>query len=469
MKDLQNFVSIEPHFESWRGKARELLQGGVRPDEILWKSKDDHQMGFEQDFQPSKTSYRALNVSYAFIEKASFVACARVEHRWSLLYRLLFRLVHENSRLLENAIDPDVAEFLLLEKSVRRDIHKMHAFVRFKKRVVNDEEIYVAWHQPEHIIVRKTASFFMKRFGDKKWSIFTPDESAHWDMKVISYSEGVLQNDFEHQGRGRDPFDEVWKSYYKSIFNPARIKIKAMKAEFPEKYWASLPEAEIIRELVRDAPSRLQEMAKNQNLRAEPPSNASLSEVKSAASVCNACPLAGHATQTVFGEGPKSARMMIVGEQPGDEEDTSGQPFVGPSGHLLNEVLSQLGMKREEIYITNAVKHFKYEQNGKLRLHKTASGREMHACKPWLEKEIELVKPEIILVLGRTAATSVLGRLTNISKERGQIMENFASAPKIVVSWHPSAILRSANEGEQQEKLNQFVADLRLAQEAISA
>lgn len=478
-------VFIQPKFENFRIEARKFLQRHLSPQEIVWKSSTDDQLclldATEERASPgpsvvavttgtlssrnstSPPPYRSMNVSYEFIEKASLASCVRDPKRWDLLYRLLFRLVNENSRLLQNAIDPDVSQLLLWEKSVRRDMHKMHAFVRFKKEVVEGVETYVAWHQPEHLILEKTADFFVRRFGDKRWSIFTPDLSVHWDLEKLTYTEGILQSQFSTE----DGFDEVWKSYYRSIFNPARIKIKAMRAEFPEKYWASLPEAEIIQELIRSAPSRLQTMAANQNLRATPPEKANWEEIKKASHTCRVCPMADAATKTVFGEGPQSARIMIVGEQPGDHEDQEGRPFVGPSGVLLDQALKEAGLIRENIYLTNAVKHFKFENKDKIRLHKKASGEEMHACKPWLEAEINIVKPDIIVVLGRTAATAVLGRLVKITSERGQIIENSPLAPKVLISWHPSAILREQDPSEQNQRILQLVDDLALAAKTV--
>ena len=155
------------------------------------------------------------------------VAYARDEDRWSLLYRILYRLQHENSALMNVVVDPDILRASGLCKSVRRDIHKMHAFVRFKRALIDGNEVYVAWHRPEHLTLKPGAPFFARRFGDRRWSIWTQEESAHWDLEKITFAPGMEQHEF----LTKDNWDDVWKTYYKSIFNPARIKIKMMKQE----------------------------------------------------------------------------------------------------------------------------------------------------------------------------------------------------------------------------------------------
>ena len=454
-------VEFEKTFSSWRQKARQFVMEKIHPDDINWSQEalSLFTLPSEPDSEREVTLLRSFKVPPNFIGLAETVSYARDEQRWDLMYKILFRLVHESPHLLKINVDPDVRKAELLKKSVSHDIHKMHAFVRFKKSQVNGEEIYLAWHKPEHYSLRPGSPFFARRFGDKRWSLFTPDESAHWDLKNLTFGPGMEQNDFSVT----DHWDEVWKTYYKSIFNPARIKIKMMKSEMSPKYWSSMPETSLIRELVRDAPLQLQKMAANVNLSAVVDSKLSLSELKESASTCKACPLFAGATQTVFGSGPETAEIMIVGEQPGDQEDLAGLPFVGPAGQLLAEVLLKAGIDKESIYITNAVKHFKWIPRGKLRLHQKPSGPEMHACKPWLEAEIKKIRPKVIIALGVTAATAITGKLPKLKDERGKIITTIASAPNVIVSWHPSAILRAVDAKEATEKTEQLVDDLRLA------
>lgn len=456
-------AQFDKTFEGWRKKAREFILEGIPPAQINWSQDELSLFTIETAFEkvPLKTE---LKVPPDFIHMMENVSYARDENRWNLMYRILFRLVHENPNLLKIPVDPDIREAELLEKSVRKDIHKMHAFVRFKKSEIDGEEVYIAWHRPEHFTVRPGTPFFARRFGDKRWSIFTPDESAHWDLKELTFGPGMEQKDFHTT----DNWDELWKSYYKSIFNPARIKIKMMKSEMSPKYWSSMPETSLIAELVREAPKTLQKMAENINTIAVVDNKLSLTELKEKSSSCTACPLYKNATQTVFGVGPENAKIMIVGEQPGDQEDLTGKPFIGPAGELLAQALVQAGINKDSLYITNAVKHFKWIPRGNMRFHQKPSGPEMHACKPWLEAEIRKVKPDVIIALGATAATAIIGKLPKIKDERGKFITNLASASNVIISWHPSAILRSLNDAEQTERYKQLVADLKLAAYTVS-
>ncbi len=460
-------VQFEKTFEGWRSVARELALQNTPPHEIQWSDEtislfahfNDSDKKSQKTNDPISTTTTQIKVPAEFIKMAETVSYAKDTDRWELLYRILYRLNFENSNLMNITIDADISRAENLVGSIRKDIHKLHAFVRFKKVIINDEDTYVAWHKPEHLIIKPGTPFFARRFGDKRWSIFTPDESAHWDLKKLTFGPGMQQNDFQIQ----DGWDEIWKTYYKSIFNPSRIKVKMMKSEMSPKYWSSMPETALIRDLIREAPQRLQEMAKNQNQAAVVSLNKSIDELKIDIKSCQACPLYKDATQVVFGTGPKDAEIMIVGEQPGDQEDLAGLPFVGRAGEILNQALRDAQLDREKIYLTNAVKHFKWVPHNKTRLHQKPTGSNMHACKPWLEAEIAQIKPKIIIALGATAATAVLGRLPKISEERGKIIYGSPYAEKIIISWHPSAILRSTDPVESQQRAQQLSSDLGLA------
>lgn len=183
--------------------------------------------------------------------------------------------------------------------------------------------------------------------------------------------------------------------------------------------------------------------------------------VRKAAADCHACPLWKNATQTVFGEGPSHAPIMLVGEQPGDQEDLMGRPFVGPAGRLLSQALASSGIPREEVYVTNAVKHFKFALRGKRRLHKKPVDAEITACNQWLRREIELVAPRLLVALGATAARALLGRTTPIGANRGKIRE-YASSIALLITVHPSFLLRVPEENKDKE-YEEFEADIRLA------
>jgi DNA polymerase len=191
-----------------------------------------------------------------------------------------------------------------------------------------------------------------------------------------------------------------------------------------------------------------------------------LEKLRKEAKACRACPLWENATQTVFGEGDSHAEAMLVGEQPGDAEDIAGRPFVGPAGRLLNLALVAAGVARESVYITNAVKHFKWQLRGKRRLHKTPAQREIEACRQWIDREISVVKPRVIVCLGATAARALLGPEFRVSTMRGRFVES-PLAERVFATFHPSALLRLRDEKEKEAGFRQFVADLSLIREAL--
>lgn len=201
----------------------------------------------------------------------------------------------------------------------------------------------------------------------------------------------------------------------------------------------------------------------NEPWTAEPfvPARRTLTALRAAARGCRGCPLWRHATQTVFGEGPARARVTLVGEQPGDREDVAGRPFVGPAGRLLDDALAEAGIARGDVYVTNAVKHFKWKPVGKRRLHQKPGAREIAACRPWFEAELQAVQPEIIVALGATAAQALMGAAFRVTKDRGKIFRDQSWASAVVATVHPSSILRG-DPGERAHALAAFVADLKV-------
>lgn len=193
----------------------------------------------------------------------------------------------------------------------------------------------------------------------------------------------------------------------------------------------------------------------------------SLTLLRQQARKCQACDLWANATQTVFGAGAPHARVMLVGEQPGDEEDKKGLPFVGPAGRLLDRALEAAGVERDEVYVTNAVKHFKWEARGKRRLHKTPAQREVDACHRWLDRELASVKPHVVVCLGATAAKALISKSFKVSTQRGQFVES-AAAPYVFATLHPSALLRLRDDAEREVAFDAFVEDLKLIRRALS-
>lgn len=452
-------------FDGWRAAARALVAAEVPADEVIWQVAGGQADLLAEAPTPLPATTASFAVPKRFVELAGAVICHRDPARFALLYQALRRL-RGSPKLLEDSADPLVHRLETMAKSVGRDIHKMRAFVRFRE--VEDAEglRYVAWFEPEHHIVRRNAGFFTRRFASMRWSILTPELCVHWDGAALDFTPGATRA----AAPDGDPLEETWRTYYASIFNPARLKVKAMTKEMPKKYWRNMPETALVSSLIAAAGTRFEAMvAKGANVkvpamaRAPQPDDAivydSLAEARTAAMSCTRCPLYKDATQTVFGEGPARAKLMFVGEQPGDQEDLVGRPFVGPAGQLFDRALADAGIDRADTYVTNAVKHFKWEPRGKRRLHKTPDAREVDACRFWVDHERALVKPRLIVGLGATAARSLLGKTVTISKTRGAAIA-LPDASEAWITVHPSYLLRLPDEDARRVEYGRFVEDL---------
>jgi uracil-DNA glycosylase family protein len=319
---------IHPTFDDWRRMARALVVEGVSPDAVVWIEASEAVGTSGVVAETARPA--AFSVPRDFIDLALRAASHPDPARWNLLYRVLWRIVHEDRQLLRRKLDPDVIELRRLEG-------------------------YVA----------------------------TPAQQV-----------GLLD----------------------------ALQPKPATAFFPEE-----------RTIVA---------------------------LRKAATTCTACPLYKNATQTVFGAGPEGARAIFVGEQPGDQEDLAGKPFVGPAGEVLTRALAEVGIPREDVYITNAVKHFKWEPRGKRRIHQTPRAPELEACRPWLEAEIKAVAPAVLVCLGATAAQALMGPQIRILRDRGNVYPS-RWAPWVMATVHPSSILRAEPGAPQERAYGEFVADLR--------
>jgi DNA polymerase len=503
--------------DGFRATARRLLRQGIAPDDVAWAvagasegdllAADEAPAGdaaapglvgtaaADPTPQPAPSAAQALRVPAEFLELCREVIQHAEPTRFHRLYRLLWRLQHQPA-LRHDALDPELAEARRMAQAVRREQHKMKAFVRFREvreagAPPDAPPLHVAWFEPAHHVVEAVAPFFMRRFAGMRFAILTPERSVQWDGHVLTLGPGAGRQ----QAPQADAGEALWLTYYASIFNPARLKLRAMEKEMPRRYWTNLPEAVLISTLATSAQERSMRMVEQAptvtrrrlpSVQAghlppgapvmagasepgprEPAAADSLPALQQQAAGCRNCPLGALATQTVFGEGPPNAALMLVGEQPGDQEDLQGRPFVGPAGQLLAKAMAQLGWPRDGVYITNAVKHFKYTPQitprGKRRIHKTPAQREADACLPWLEREIGLVAPQAIVALGGTAARQLLGRPVAVLRERGQWFTRDDDVP-VLVTLHPSALLRMELDAEARDAaFNDWVADLERA------
>jgi DNA polymerase len=506
-------VLVPPDFDAWRAAARDALHAGYLPDEIDLQDSTvpaPLSLALEMDDAPHGTPIPHPRVSKAFLEAANVAAVHRDAQRWNLLYRILYRMQSE-ADLLRIETDEDVAKLLSLEAQVKRDLHKMHAFVRFRKvlepgdpaprPVVVDEPVlvgaaagdhhllletptpfgpvqseieqcappqpvpdedcehFIAWYQPDHRILPMAAPFFAERFSIMRWTILTPDASVSWDpaLKKLNFAPGVPRE----SAPAEDELEGLWRSYYASIYNPARLNPGAMRSEMPVRYWKNLPEVQALPALITQSQTRVNNMVTKQQSQptAQPflPESRTLQAIEAALPGCKGCELYCHATQVVPGRGHSRAALMLVGEQPGDQEDKQGEPFVGPAGGVLDRILEELRIPRSETYVTNAVKHFKFVHRGKLRLHQAPRMAEIMACRPWLLAEIEAVQPKIVLCLGASAAKSLLGGTFALMRDHGKLLST-PFMDKVMATIHPSAVLRARDEASRHQ-LRQFLAD----------
>jgi uracil-DNA glycosylase family protein len=304
------------------------------------------------------------------------------------------------------------------------------------------------------------------------WAILTPERCVRWDGHALVFGPGADRA----SAPPADAAESLWLTYYASIFNPARLKLAMMKKEMPRRYWKNLPEAALIEPLsatAHELSAQMVEQAPVEPLRRRPASSASLAiatrpvkihapgslaELRDATQRCRECPIGASATQAVNGEGNENARLMLVGEQPGDREDLEGRPFVGPAGQLLDRAFLQLGWPRDQLYLTNAVKHFKFVLSGQRRIHKTPAQKEAEACLHWLERELALVAPAAVVALGATAARALLGHAVAPVKERGRWFVR-ADGLRVMVTLHPAALLRM-DPAERPRAFQDWLVDL---------
>lgn len=464
-------------FDGWRVAARQCLLAGLPPEAVSWSEPGStgDLFGFAADAAPKLTiSPHAAQprVSRAFLMLAQSVILHSDPERFHLLYHLLHWL-QRDPRLLEDRANEEVRRLELLAKDVRRDIHKMRAFVRFRaadevadeaEQQAGGEQHFTAWFEPEHHILRRNASFFVNRFASMRWSILTPRGSLHWDGESLQEGPPAQRGD----APAGDAAEELWKGYYSATFNPARLKMGAMLKEMPRKYWKNMPETALIPQLVAGARAREIAMVDaGQDLFADAARPTSLAGVADGVQQCRRCEIGCNNTRAVTGEGPPGAGLMIVGEQPGDTEEAQGRAFIGPAGQVLMQHLGQAGIDRAQAYVTNAVKHFKFTQRGKKRLHQTPNAKEIDLCRWWLESERSLVQPRLVLALGSSAARSVLGRSVSIEQVRG-MAHRLGDGSELWVTTHPSYLLRLPEDRRGGEEAR-FAADLRKVAERLQA
>jgi len=452
--------------DGFRRAVRRLAGRSVPPEAVAWTTAAAPTLF--PTIHEEAAEAPALILPRAVAALVELAACHRDPERWGLLYTLIWRVLHGERALLEVASDPLVHRLELMAKTVRRDLHKMHAFLRFRRVDRPEGEEFVAWFEPEHFIVEAAADFFVDRFRALVWTILTPLGSLHWDRRTLQVGGPARREEAPTE----DAFEAGWRGYYESVFNPARLNPQAMRAQMPRKYWRNLPEAASIPALVQAAPQRVTAMMEREaampQRRAPEKALAAMADQdpKSLAElnrlIRTSEPLVPGATQAVLGEGPEGAAIAFVGEQPGDQEDLQGRPFVGPAGQLLDRALEQAGVDRSAVYVTNAVKHFKFQLRGKKRIHQKPTVGEVKHYRWWLMKELDFVRPRITVALGSTAVTALAGKPLPVTRHRGPA--SFDGRPGYI-TVHPSYLLRIPDAAAKVGAWRDFVADLERIRE----
>lgn len=480
-------VVIENTYSAWRAAALRMLAANVSPESIDWRLSDpvrdpvrDPAQGRSSghseptsgsfDFNPNQTGSNeavatphpvesaaptlVVGISKALAAQLNDAALYRDPRRWAFLYSVIWRW-HQGDRAVASPADVDGARLQQMAKAVRRDKHDMIAYVRFRKVAEHaaGEPEYVAWYEPAHDILAWGAEQFAQRMGQSTWLIATPSGAALWDG-------AALQLKFDHAQRGAiapDAAEALWLAYYRSTFNPARLNEAALHQHMPVRYWKGLPEGGLIPSMISEAKSGARRLAQASGVGAlegkaivvEAETAQPSRTAPTSLDACRRCELWQHATQAVDGEGPANARIVLLGEQPGDQEDLSGKPFVGPAGQLLDKAIQRAGLQRGDLYLTNAVKHFKWTPRGKRRLHKSPAQREVQACAVWLERELERVQPAVVVTLGATALGALLGEKVSLQGYLGNSFD--LNGMQVIPTYHPSFALRQDGEGEREE------------------
>ena len=468
MKEVnERVVRLVQSFDEWLAAARELIARGVPPADVAWQSQAGDGDLFSSTPDTTDTSAPPLRLPRPLVELLESAACFSAPDRWAFLYHVLWRWQQGQHDVLSPA-DADGARLHAMAKAVRREEHDMHAYVRFRERSeAEGAPRFVAWFEPVHEVLPQVARHFARRMGSTSWMIATPTASMLWDGQTLHAGPALLRGAAEIDDAG----EALWLTYYRSIFNPARVNADLLHSHIPSRFWKNLPEGAIVPAMLSGAANGERRTGQTATVgqrsgaamipisaeRAQPARDA-----PTTLDQCRRCELWQHATQGVPGVGPQTARIMLVGEQPGDQEDLAGLPFVGPAGALLEQALREAGVARDSLYLTNAVKHFKWEPRGKRRLHKTPAQREILACHGWLEEEIERVQPQVIVALGSTALKSIM-------QDGAASMTPLLGTPAqhdgrwVVSVYHPAYVLRALDEASRRQAYRVIVEGLQHA------
>ena len=423
-------LDSETDWYGWRSATRALVLAGVPPDEVRWSVRATP--GDEDNVLPEGNG--GFNVPRALVNLGVLAFQARDPHRFEVLYRLVWR-ANAGEKVLELKDDPELRHVKALAYAVRAEAHRMRTQLRFMEVAEDGDHRFLGWYPPAHYVLEANAQLIARRFPNLSFSILTPDSGAHWNGAELRFGAGLARVADDAA------LAAWWRTHQARLWREARVG-------------TSVPEAESLDEAPR-APDRPALGPVILPLRADP----QILEATRSANDCRRCPLYEPATQAVFGEGPEGARVLFVGEQPGDQEDVIGRPFVGPAGQMLDRAMEEAGIDRRTIYVTNAVKHFKFVPRGKRRIHQSPDAPEIQACRFWLDVERVQLRPALLVLMGGTAARAVLGRQVTIGRERGRPFR-MEDGQMAFITVHPSFLLRVPDEDAKAREYRAFVRDL---------
>jgi len=428
-------LAFETDWTGWRRATRAFVLSGVEPADLTWT------IGCAGDIVPDADGGFVLPRTLVALAAQAFQA--REAERFGLLYTLVWR-AHRGELVLSDADDPDLRIARRWALAVRADAHRIRALLRFLPVTFHHQPHFLGWFDPDHFVLEATARLMARRAPASGFTIVTPDGIAHHDRTALRFGAGL-----KHPGD-----DETllawWDAHNETIPHATHDG-------------GGLPEAEALDEVPR--PPERPSIGPVVLMESQ---TGGTKDLAREARGCERCDLCGPATQTVFGEGPRGARVLFVGEQPGDQEDIIGRPFVGPAGQLLDEALEEAGIDRRRITITNAVKHFKFTPRGRRRIHQSPSPREIEICRFWLDAERTAVNPTLLVLLGGSAGRAVLGRPVAVTRERGRPFK-LPDGAMAFLTVHPSYLLRQPDETSRAREYAAFVRDLRAVSELISS
>lgn len=504
-------IAIEPSFAAWRRTARDLLRQEIAPAQIEWveaekgeANRTGHALAANRTAQTAGPNVTPT-IPRELLARLRTAACYRAADRWSLLYRILWRWTHGERHALSIG-DPDGERLDRRIQSVENEIEDMLTLTLFRRRDPSmGHPEFVGWYEPHHDTLERAAARFAERTGDSTWMLATPQGAAFWNGMLLRIGRPESEDGMQATPALTEALTEVlpevlpelapkvlpatamtgeaitsasaealWLAYYASVFN-------AEPAPVPLRYWRTPPAGPPLPAHLARERSRRGAQSGVVSVPEKPPVEYSaltppLSEPGGPLATCRRCALWRNAHQAVEGTGPAQAALMVVGEQPGEYENQHGKPFTGPAGQLLDTVLARAGLEREALYLTYAVKHYKWETLGnapggaleRQRVHRTPAPREVEACQYWLDRELAQVAPRVVVTLGATALKALTGAHVMLSEYLGQTIAR--DGRWIVPTWHPSYALGIADARLREDVVASIAAAFeragRLAAEA---